>query len=60
MYEILYDFVISLPQERTDDKKKVFQLAAGKRVKASFPQSSQKEICFWCCTGAIEVNVANK
>lgn len=28
-----YDFKISLLQERTEDKKKVFQLAAGKRVK---------------------------
>lgn len=27
------DFKISLLQERTEDKKKVFQLAAGKRVK---------------------------
>lgn len=34
MCDILYDFDIFLLQERTDDKKKVFQLAAGKKVKA--------------------------
>lgn len=49
MYRILYDSYISLLQERTDDKKKVFQLAAGKSQHDadSFPKISQKRDLFW-------------